>query len=163
MNSARYIGILTRSMKRLRRVRSQYAQQGSWFFVHDNAHPHTSNVVKPSLPEKVVGQNEHPLFLPDHNLPDYFLLSRFKLALKGKIFDDISDIQQNGTRILNSITKDSLQSFLHMRSRSQRCIVTVTISKDRKVAFVFISSTIRILDYSPNFIVRGCIYMRVCV
>ncbi|GFX17185.1 mariner Mos1 transposase [Trichonephila clavipes] len=31
-NAARYIKVLTRFMKRQRMIRSQYAQQGSWFF-----------------------------------------------------------------------------------------------------------------------------------
>ncbi|GFV11840.1 hypothetical protein TNCV_3686181 [Trichonephila clavipes] len=46
-----------------------------------------------------------------------------KLALKGKRFDDIPDIQRNVTRLLNSISKeDFLQSFQDMHSRSQRLI-----------------------------------------
>lgn len=39
MNAARYIEILTRFMKRLRRVRPQYAQQGSWFFCSRQCSP----------------------------------------------------------------------------------------------------------------------------
>ncbi|GFY08704.1 histone-lysine N-methyltransferase SETMAR [Trichonephila clavipes] len=60
----------------------------------------------------------------DCNPPDFFMFSRFKLALKGKRFDDISDIQRNVTRLLNSTSKeDFLQSFQDMYSRSQQCIV----------------------------------------
>ncbi|GFV87999.1 hypothetical protein TNCV_3241491 [Trichonephila clavipes] len=77
-------------MKRPRRVRPQHAQ-GSWYFVHDNARPHTANIVKQFVVKKGVMQIEHPSFLPDLNPPD-FLFPRLKLALKRKGFDDISDI-----------------------------------------------------------------------
>ncbi|GFY33126.1 hypothetical protein TNCV_2230751 [Trichonephila clavipes] len=44
--------------------------------------------------------------------------------LRRKRFDDIPYIQQTVTRLLNSIPKDDfLQSFQHMYSRSQLCIV----------------------------------------
>ncbi|GFY16452.1 histone-lysine N-methyltransferase SETMAR [Trichonephila clavipes] len=69
-------------------------------------------------------QTEHPPFSPHLNLPDFFLFQRLKLDLKGKIFDDISDIQRDLTRLFNSITKeDFLQSFQCPYSRSQCCIV----------------------------------------
>ncbi|GFT26524.1 integrase catalytic domain-containing protein [Trichonephila clavipes] len=69
-------------------------------------------------------QTEHAPFSPDLNPPDFFLFSRLKLALKGERFDDISDIQRNVTRFLNSISKeDFLQRFQDMYSRPQRSIV----------------------------------------
>ncbi|GFW36949.1 histone-lysine N-methyltransferase SETMAR [Trichonephila clavipes] len=69
---------------------------------------------------------EHPPFLPYLDPSDFFLLPRLKLALKGKRFDDIPDIQRNVSRFLNSIPppkKYFLQSFQDMYSRFQRCIV----------------------------------------
>jgi len=124
LNAARYIEILTRFMKRLRRVRPQYARPGSWFFVHDNARPHTANIVKQFLATKGVVQLEHPPYSPELNPPDFFLFPRLKLALKGKRFDDIPDIQRNVTMLLKSIPpEDFLRSFQDMYSRSQRCIV----------------------------------------
>ncbi|GFT92911.1 histone-lysine N-methyltransferase SETMAR [Trichonephila clavipes] len=74
--------------------------------------------------KKVGEQIEHPPFSPDLNPPDFFPFPRIKLALKGKIFDDISVIQRNATRLLNSISKeDFLRNFQGMCSRSQGCIV----------------------------------------
>ncbi|GFW62665.1 hypothetical protein TNCV_2624281 [Trichonephila clavipes] len=56
MNAARYIDFLTRFMKRLSRVRPQYAQQGPcFFFVHDNARPNTVNIFKQFLTTKKRG------------------------------------------------------------------------------------------------------------
>ncbi|GFS62126.1 hypothetical protein TNCV_476791 [Trichonephila clavipes] len=55
MNAARYIGVLTCFTKHLRRVRPQYAQQGSLFFVHNNARNHTVNIVKQLVSSKKRG------------------------------------------------------------------------------------------------------------
>ncbi|GFW58806.1 hypothetical protein TNCV_4046451 [Trichonephila clavipes] len=124
MNAARYIEIFTPFMKRLSRVRSQCAQQGSWFFVYDNARPHTANIVNQFSTKKGSGEIEHPLFSTDLNPPDLFRFPQLQLALKGKRFNDISDIQRNVTRLLNSISKeDFLQSFQDMYSNSQCCII----------------------------------------
>ncbi|GFX36378.1 mariner Mos1 transposase [Trichonephila clavipes] len=105
MNAARHIEILTRFMKRLRRVRTHYAQQGSWFCVHDNAHTTTVKIVKQFLPKKEVVQTEHPPYSSDLNPPDFFLFRRPKLSLKGKRFDAIPDNQHNITKLLNFIPK----------------------------------------------------------
>ncbi|GFV71983.1 hypothetical protein TNCV_2459161 [Trichonephila clavipes] len=52
------------------------------------------------------------------------IFPRLKLTLKGNRFDDISDIQLNVKRFLNSIPKeDFLHSFHDMYSSSQWCIV----------------------------------------
>ncbi|GFU30769.1 hypothetical protein TNCV_1444731 [Trichonephila clavipes] len=57
---------------------------------------------------------------PDLNPPDFLLSPPLKIALKEKRFDDISDIQRNMTRLLNSIPKeDFLQSIRNMYCRSQ--------------------------------------------
>ncbi|GFT89248.1 hypothetical protein TNCV_4385611 [Trichonephila clavipes] len=45
-------------------------------------------------------------------------------ARKGKRFDDISDIQRNVTRLLNSISKeDFLQSFQDVYNSPQWCMI----------------------------------------
>ncbi|PRD28219.1 UNVERIFIED_CONTAM: hypothetical protein NCL1_33090 [Trichonephila clavipes] len=88
-----------------------------FFCSHDNAPPHTAIMVKQSLAKKGMVQIKHPPYSPDLNPPDFFLSPRFKLALKLKRIDDISGIQRNVTRLLNSISKeDFLQSFQDMYS-----------------------------------------------
>ncbi|GFT12190.1 hypothetical protein NPIL_665121 [Nephila pilipes] len=81
MNAARYIEISNCFMKRLRRVRSQYARQDSWFFVLDNSRPQTANNVKQFLVKKREGRGQigHPPYSPDLNLPDLFPFQRLKL------------------------------------------------------------------------------------
>ncbi|GFV65664.1 histone-lysine N-methyltransferase SETMAR [Trichonephila clavipes] len=96
-------------MQRLRRV---------------SARPYTANIVKQFLSKKGRVQIEHPSFSPDLNPSDFFQFPRLKLALKGKRFDNISDIQLNVTRLLNSISKeDFLRNFQDMYSRFQWSIV----------------------------------------
>ncbi|GFW46169.1 hypothetical protein TNCV_4210481 [Trichonephila clavipes] len=79
MNAARCIEIFTRFMKRLRRVRPHYAQQGSLFFVHDNSRSHTAYIVKQFSAKNEVVQTEHPPFSPNLNPPDFFLFPRLMM------------------------------------------------------------------------------------
>ncbi|GFT68341.1 hypothetical protein TNCV_659451 [Trichonephila clavipes] len=99
LNAARGIQIFTRFMKCQRKIQTQYAQQGNWFFVHGNARAHTVNIIGQFLIKKGVVQIEHPPYLQDLNFPDFFLSLRLKLPLKGKKFDNIPDIQRNVTRV----------------------------------------------------------------
>ncbi|GFW37179.1 hypothetical protein TNCV_5020771 [Trichonephila clavipes] len=124
MYAAWYIEILTRFMKRLRELRPQYTQQGSLFLAQDNSRPHRANNVEQFLAKKEVVRVKHPPFSTDLNPSEFFLSPRLKLTLKRKSFDDISDIQRNLTRLLNSISKeDFLQNFQDTYSRCQLCIV----------------------------------------
>ncbi|GFX46218.1 histone-lysine N-methyltransferase SETMAR [Trichonephila clavipes] len=108
----------------IRTVRPKYAQQGSWFLFTTMFTLTQSISLKNSLGKKGVVQIKLPPCSLAFYLPDIFLFPRLKLALKGKRFDDIPDIQRKVTRFLNSIPReDILQSFQNMYSRSHRCIV----------------------------------------
>ncbi|GFW08618.1 histone-lysine N-methyltransferase SETMAR [Trichonephila clavipes] len=119
VNGARYIEIATRFMKRLRLSTTKIMVLRSRQCSPSDSQNH------PTVPDKKgVVQSEHPPYLPNLNPPGFFLFLRLKLALKGKRFDDIPDIQRNVTRLLNSIPKEDFwQSFQDMFSRSQLCIV----------------------------------------
>ncbi|GFX30391.1 histone-lysine N-methyltransferase SETMAR [Trichonephila clavipes] len=65
------------------------------------------NIVEQFLVKKQMVQTEHAPFSPDFNPPDFFLFPRFKLVLKGKRFDEISDIQRNVKWLLNPKEKTS--------------------------------------------------------
>ncbi|GFS92751.1 mariner Mos1 transposase [Trichonephila clavipes] len=93
MNAAMHMEILTCFLKRLRRVWPHYTHQGLGFLVHDNAFPHTANIFEQFLTKRGGVQIEHPPYSTDLNPPDFFLFLGVKLAEKGKIFDDIPDIQ----------------------------------------------------------------------
>ncbi|GFT45046.1 hypothetical protein TNCV_3790401 [Trichonephila clavipes] len=117
-----YLGM--RKSWEIRRVRQQYAPQGSWNFVHNNAHPPIANIVKQLMVKIGVVQIEHPPHSSDLNLPDFFLFPRLKLALKGKRFAGIPDVPRNVMRILKSIPIEGfMQSFQDLYSRALRGIV----------------------------------------
>ncbi|GFU41165.1 hypothetical protein TNCV_3899771 [Trichonephila clavipes] len=119
MNSERCIEILTRFMKRLHRVRPHYAQ-GSWFFVHFNACPHSANMVKQFLGIKR-GRIDYPPFFPDFNAPE-LPIPTARTRFERKIIDDISDIQRNEMRLFNCISKeDFLRNFQDMYSTDFSC------------------------------------------
>ncbi|GFW69247.1 uncharacterized protein TNCV_2366251 [Trichonephila clavipes] len=112
-------------MKRLRRVRPPVPTTRLMVFCSRQCLPSDSKYRQTVSGKKGDGaQIKRPPFSPDLNPPGFFLFRRLKFALKGKRFDDISDIQENVTRLLNSILKvNFLQSFRNMYSRSQQCIV----------------------------------------
>ncbi|GFV35604.1 hypothetical protein TNCV_3473751 [Trichonephila clavipes] len=75
--------------------------------------------ISQTVPGKKGGvlETEHPPYSSDLTPLIFFLFPQNKLALKGKIFDDIPNIQRNVTRLLNFILKeDHLQSFQDMYS-----------------------------------------------
>lgn len=79
---------------------------------HTTLHPYiqshiqTDNIVKQFLVIKGVVQLLNPLFSPDLNPLDFFLLLRLKRALKGKRFEGIPDIRRKVTRLLNITSKE---------------------------------------------------------
>ena len=103
LNAVRYVNILNRLLQGIRRVRPEYAAQGSWILLHDNARP-----------QGVVTIN-YLLCSPDLS----FLFRRLKSALKGQRLTDISEI----TVELKDISKEAYsRSFQDLYSRSQKCI-----------------------------------------
>ena len=44
VNGVFYVGVMKRLLLRIRRVRSQYRENGSWHLLHDNAPSHRSNL-----------------------------------------------------------------------------------------------------------------------
>jgi hypothetical protein len=47
-----YVEVLSRLVQRIRRVRPQFQERGSWFLLHDTARPHTAVSVKQFLANK---------------------------------------------------------------------------------------------------------------
>ena len=46
VNAEYYVGVLNRLLARIRKVRPQYWEQGSWSLLHDNAPVHKSRMVR---------------------------------------------------------------------------------------------------------------------
>ncbi|GBN25257.1 Mariner Mos1 transposase [Araneus ventricosus] len=123
LNASTYVEILKRLLQRIKRVRPQYAKQGDWTLLHDNARLHTTFLLQKFLTKRRVLSLNHPPYSPDLSPTDFFLFPKLKSALKGQRFLYISDIQHNVTTQLKAIPKDCYtKSFQDLHSRSQKYI-----------------------------------------
>jgi hypothetical protein len=75
VNSAFFVEVIGRLLKRISRVRSQFRAEGSWFLLHDNAPSHSALVVKTFLAKHGVVEMRHPPYSPDLAPADFFSLS----------------------------------------------------------------------------------------
>ena len=116
-----YLSVLEHLWKRIRRVRPEFSAPGSWF-LHDNAPVHRAVAVQEFLARKQVCVLNHPpcsLIYPR----DYFLFPKLKLPLKGRLFEDVQDIQGAVTSSLRAIPQEEVQrSFQSLLDRATRCI-----------------------------------------
>jgi transposase len=68
---------------------------GSWLLHHDNAPAHS--VVRQFLAKHPIYTIPQPPYSPDLSPPDFFLLPKLKIALKGRRFQTVEDIITNAT------------------------------------------------------------------
>ena len=65
----------------------------------------------------------HLPYSPDLSPHDYFLFPKLKLPLKGRLFEDVQDIQAGVTSSLRAIPQEDVQrSFQSLLDRATRCI-----------------------------------------
>ena len=100
-----------------------YSAPGSWFLLHGNAPVHRAVAVQEFLARKQVCVLNHPPYFPDLSPCDYFLFPKLKLPLKGRLFEDVQDIQGAVTSRLRAIQQEDVQrSFQSLLDRATRCI-----------------------------------------
>ena len=117
------MSVLERLWKRIRCVRPEYSAPGSWFLLHDNAPVNRAVAVHEYLARKQVYMLQHPPYSPDLSPCDYFLFTKLKLPLKGRLFEDVQDIQAAVTSSLRAIPQEDVQrSFQSLLDRATRCI-----------------------------------------
>lgn len=118
-----YLGVMKRLLARIRRVRPEYREPGSWRFLHDNAPSHRSNLVTDFLTRNHILTVNHSPYSPDLAPCDFFLFGKLHLAMKGKRYADVATIQKATTDILKSIHVPELKhSFELLLDRANRCI-----------------------------------------
>jgi len=118
-----YLSVLERLWKRIRHVRPEYSAPGSWFPLHDNAPVHRAVDVQEFLARKQVRVLHHPPYSPDLSPCDYFLFPKLKSPLKGRLFEDVQDIQAAVTSSLRAIPQENVQrSFQSLLDRPTCCI-----------------------------------------
>jgi len=118
-----YLSVLERLWKRIFPVRPKYSAPGSWFLIHDNAPFHQAVAVQEFLARKQVCMLHHPPYSPDLSPCDYFLFPKLKLPLKGRLFEDVQDIQATVTSSLWAIPQEDVQrSFQYLLDCATSCI-----------------------------------------
>jgi len=118
-----YLSVMECLWKRIRHVRPEYSAPGSWFLLHDNASVHQAVAVQEFLAWKQVCVLHHPPYSPDLSPCEYFLFPKFKLPLKGRLFEDVQDIQAAVTSSLQAIPQEDMQrSFQSWLDHATHCI-----------------------------------------
>jgi len=115
-----YLSVL---WKRIRRVWPEYSAPGSWFLLHDNAPDHREVAVQEFFARKQVWVLHHLPYSPYLYPCDYFLFPKLKLPLKGRLFEDVQDIQAAVALSLRAIPQEDVQrSFQSLLDRATHCI-----------------------------------------
>lgn len=121
VNAEFYLNVLKRLLNRIRRVRPEYREPGSWRLLHDNAPSHRSSIITDFFTKNQIFLLQHSPYSPDLAPCDYFLF--LHLAMKGNRFASVEDIQRSTTTILNNIPIiDIKKSFDALVERANRCI-----------------------------------------
>jgi hypothetical protein len=77
---------------------------------HDNTPCHAALCVSEFLAKDSIPVVPHPPYSPNLAPCDFFLLPTLKSTLKGKRFQDVTEIQLNTTRQLQAIPKQAYQT-----------------------------------------------------
>jgi len=118
-----YLSVLESLWKRNRHVWPEYSAPGSLFLLHNNAPVHQAVAVQEFLARKQVCVLHHPLYSPDLSPCDYFLFPKLKLPLKGRLFEDVQDIQAAVASSLRAIPQEDVpRSFQSLLNRATRYI-----------------------------------------
>jgi hypothetical protein len=88
-----------------------------WILHHDNALAHKALSVKQFLAQKSIAEDEQLLCFPDLAPNDLWLFPKIKSALKGRIFQDIEDVQKKVTTTLQAIPQQVQKYFQHWQLR----------------------------------------------
>jgi hypothetical protein len=123
VNSAFYVEVIGRLLKRISPVRPQFREECSWFMLHDNAPSHSALVVKPFLAKHGIVEISHPPYSPDLAPADYFLFLTVNTTLKGKRFQDVEDNKKNVMAELNAVPFEVFADcFQKPFERCNKCI-----------------------------------------
>jgi len=101
VNKYMFIDIFRRLRYAVRRKRPEKWKSCSWFLLHDNAPAHRSVLVKDFLAKDNVTTPEHPPYSPDLDPAEFYLFTRLKSTLKGRRFNDATDIKNATVKLKN--------------------------------------------------------------
>ena len=119
-----YLGFMKRWLVRIYCVRTEYCDKESWRLLHDNARAHRSTLIADFLTKNgILTINNHSSYSPYLAPFDSYLFGKLHLAMKGKRYTNIEDIQRLTTAILNIITSDEIKMSSNLLlDRAKQCI-----------------------------------------
>lgn len=88
-NSALYLDVLDRLLKRIHRVKPYLRECGNWLFLNDNAPTHSSLYMTQFLAECGVPRLKDPPCSLDLAPTNFYLFPKLKLALQGRCFINV--------------------------------------------------------------------------
>jgi len=112
VNQQCYLELLTSLLECVWRKRPRLWPD-KWILNHDNAPEHDVVRVHEFLAKNFITKVDHPPYLPDLALCDFWLFPKLKIALKGQRFADLSDIQRKVKKLLCGIPEIDFENCLH--------------------------------------------------
>jgi hypothetical protein len=103
--------VLSRLVQRIRQIRPQFQESGSWFLLHDNARPHTAVSIKQVLAKQGIPELNPPPYSSHLSPPGFFLFPKIKSTLKWRGFEDTEDIKRNVTNELLALHESEFKKF----------------------------------------------------
>ena len=123
VNAVYYLGVMKRLLARIRHVRPEYRESGSWRLLHENAPSHRSTLVTDFFIKNHILTLNHSPYSSDLAPCDFYLFGKLHLAMKGKRYKDVEHIQTATTSILKMIPANDLKkSFDMLFERAKLCI-----------------------------------------
>jgi hypothetical protein len=105
VNQHHYLEGLKRLRGQVRRKRPELWRNQDWLLHHNNAQAHTALSVQRVLAAKNMAVVPHSPYSPDLAPCDFFFFPRMKSKLKGRRFQDVTEIQEQSLTVLHAIPK----------------------------------------------------------
>ena len=122
VNGPYYVSVLKNLIDAVRRKRPYLLQRGC-SILHDNAPCHTSNVAQGFLQRNNIEQLTHSPYSPDMAPCDFWLFPNLKIALKGKRFQTIDQLDHASGDVLRDLEKNGLlHVFEKWCERMEKCV-----------------------------------------
>lgn len=93
------------------------------WILHDNAPVHTAAISKAAVSDAGLTIVDHPPYSPDLAPSDFWLFNHLKKHLRGKVFNDDSELRESVEQFLSSLTADFFNdAFVTLLKRWKKCL-----------------------------------------
>jgi len=123
VNAEFYKGVMDRLLRSIQGVRPAAFCSRDSFLLHDNAPAHKAAIVCQFFTPKNVTTLYDPPYSPDLSPPDYFLIPKLKMKLKGLHFADVAEIEEAVNDEIKKAQKGEFSAgFQKLYDRTKTCI-----------------------------------------